>query len=594
MFKRLREFKKTARSKGFWSLFGAGLAVSVATKGAEAELVEVATQSFTQLSDGSLQVTFANGRSVIVPAGDWTLVDGRLFIENTAISQSGAGTSSVVQTSGGQGFLSGINPGVLAGGAAALGFLASSASGSDDSGTTIRASGLSLSGKIDHLDGSGQIDTSLDNAGTVVIADISSIFTGAAGTVTYTYEVTDSQGTVVTDLVRLDGVSLKIVADPTVDRNGVYTVRITGTDTANDNTAVASVFVEVDVTAELLRANGTTITGTVDHLTDAGDTDITLDDANTIVIPDVSTIFTGAQGAVTYSIVVTNSSGSTVPGLFYLNGSALNLLIDPTASQNDTYTIAVTGTDTSNSATATANVFVTLDVGSEAVVQGMILDENKILTQNSGTLVVSDLSQYFDNPDGTFTYSVEVRGASIDPNVSNEQIFNNVLTVSGTELRLSSTLSDTFVETLNNNGLDEDIILDVVVTATDSADGTAISQVPFQLTLDTTGINDSPELLPGAASSYTIDQQPGGAALTANASIDTLNLAQYVTDDETMDSTTLTWSISGSTEGSYTITNGTLAGNAGAIDETLTIQVSDGDPSSSVLSLSVFIDVLVP
>ena len=147
---------RSGRGAGVAGLATLG-AVALSTNGAQAALVEVGEQSFTRLSDGSLQVTFENGKSIIVPPGDWSIVDGRVFIEETAISQSGNSASDVAAVSGGGGNLTSLsfnNPLVIATGGALLGYYFAdrdSDSGSSGSSTTpsdFQASGTVLTGTI--------------------------------------------------------------------------------------------------------------------------------------------------------------------------------------------------------------------------------------------------------------------------------------------------------------------------------------------------------------------------------------------------------------------------------------------------------------
>ncbi len=462
------------RRRQGWTLLGAVLGFVAGSRVADAELVEVATQSYTQLSDGSLQVTFANGRSVIVPSGDWTFVNGRLFMESTAISQAGTSTATTAQTSvPADASLADINPWTLAAGSVGLGLLMGSDSGGGGEGSDqgIRASGTTLSGKIENEDSEGTLVPTQDDRDTVVIEDISSIFTDATGTITYNIEVRNSSGSVVTDLVYLDKTALKILSDPEVRDNGLYTVTITATDQENGSTAQADVFVEVDVV-------------------------------------------------------------------------------------------------------------------SEATIKGDMADESKILTQNSGTVVVDDLAQYFDQAEGTFSFSIVVKGAAGDSTVG--QLFNDVFSVNGNQLILDSTLTDSFVEGLNNSTTDEVIVLEVVVTATDSADGTKVTQTSFEITLDAT-VNDAPELKAGSSDTYTIDKDLSNEELSANEDIsDGLDLSAYVIDDE---GDSLSWSIVGSTKGSYKIENGVFTGTSGSEDETVTISVTDNIEGTTPLTFTINIDI---
>ena len=74
-FKGLRT-KAQARIRTSLAGFGFFGAAFIGSDAAEAALVEVRVQGATRLSDGSLQVTFENGRSIIVPAGDWAWLMG--------------------------------------------------------------------------------------------------------------------------------------------------------------------------------------------------------------------------------------------------------------------------------------------------------------------------------------------------------------------------------------------------------------------------------------------------------------------------------------------------------------------------------------
>ncbi len=464
------------------AMLGALFGVGLGTQAAEAELVEVATQAYSELSNGALQVTFANGRSVIVPSGDWTLIEDRVFIESSAISLAGASTETTATTAQAPGLVDGavdliadLDPLTLAGGSLALGYLLNSESSSGDD--------------------------------------------------------SDDSG---------DGI----------------------------------------------RASGTTLSGTISNETSAGVTDFSLDDANTVVIEDISGIFENASGKVTYAIAVTNENGTSASGLVYLDGTSLKIYSDPGADDNGIYTVTVTATD--DYSTAQADVRVEVDVVSEVANKGSMADETKTLTPNSGTVVVQDLAQYFDETDGTLTYSATVLGADDDP--TEGQLFNGVFSISGDRLILADDLTDTLIEQLNNDDSDEDIVLTVVITATDSADGTKKAQNSFDITLDASSVNDAPELKPGASNSYTIDKDQSGDTLGENEAIEPLVLSGYVTDDDD-EYDDLSWSIDNNTDGVYSITDGELSGTSGNGRETISVYVDDGHSGTEPLEFRITIDV---
>ena len=455
---------------------GLAPALAFAANSAEAELVEVRVRNYTELRDGSLQVTLENGRSIIVGAGDWTVVEGRVYIESSVVSSSGTGVSSAATgNSDFSVFGYEINPWMLAGGALAGGYLISRESGSEDSD--------------------------------------------------------------------------------------------------DDDTTASSSKIE---------PSGTTLTGTItnsDALTD--------DDAGRVVIADVRSIFTGAEGNVTYQISVKDSSGAVVSDLVYMNGSQILILSDPEVSKNGVYTITVTGTDTATSNTAEAAVFVTVAVDSEAVTTGSIADATMDHNDAAGAVVVSDVSVYFEGEEGTFTYEVSVKIGSQD--------YGDVLTLSGTSLVLASDLTDDFVELLAGTKGDEDITLSVTITATDSADGKKLTQ-DFDLTLDATGVNDAPELALGVSSTVILNTDSSGQTLgdgdLVSFDLSALNL---VVDEEDND---LLWAISSNTpSGLLSIgqTTGIITGSVIAGDDanTVIIDVTDAANPTSPVTLSLYIDFTI-
>jgi len=462
--------------RGKWGgalAFGLGV---LSVRGAEAELVEVATQSYTRLGDGSLQVTFQNGRSVIVPEGDWTIVGGRVFIEEVSINQAGTGTSGVAAISG--------------------------------PGQTISIFGQSIPAW--------------------------QLMSGAMVT-----------GYLIGDQSSDDGSS-------------------------SDTTST-------------LEASRTALSGSIRNTSNhAGD------DVGTVVIGDLSPAFENAEGTLTYSIQVVNGAGTSVTDLLYINGSELRILKDPEVDYNGIYTVTITGTDTANGNTATASAYVTVEVESEARKVGTMADVSKDHNDKMLDTVVADVGIYFEDAEGTFTYDVQVVGA-------NDRDFGNVvLKFSGdnqTKLVLASDITESFVEFLNEDPDQETIVLTVYVTATDSSDGTKLSQT-FSLTLDASGENTSSELANGHSSMITLNEDTSNAELVAGSSVK-LDLSNYVFDEDTDD--ILTWSIvsdSAASELSINTNTGLIEGALGSdvTDGIITVEVSDSDNPEPV-TLSVYIDI---
>ena len=132
----------------------------------------------------------------------------------------------------------------------------------------------------------------------------------------------------------------------------------------------------------------------------------------------------------------------------------------------------------------------TLDVESEASTKGTIAAVTMNENDAANAVVVSDVSVYFEDAKAALAYSVEVKSGS--------QVYGGVVSLNGNQLQLANDITDSFVEQLNGTAGDEDITLEVTVTATDSADDTELTQ-SFDLTLDATGVNDAPELASGRA-----------------------------------------------------------------------------------------------
>ena len=114
---------RVARRQSNLSLALSGATLSLGTLGftpsAEAELIEIDARSYSQLPDGSLQVTFSNGRTAIVGSGDYTFVDGRLFIESSVLPSVGTSATAAANVSSGGFQLFGMNGYLVLGGAAA-------------------------------------------------------------------------------------------------------------------------------------------------------------------------------------------------------------------------------------------------------------------------------------------------------------------------------------------------------------------------------------------------------------------------------------------------------------------------------------------
>ena len=165
------------------------------------------------------------------------------------------------------------------------------------------------------------------------------------------------------------------------------------------------------------------------------------------------------------------------------------------------------------------------------------------------------------------------------------QDFGNIVELNGNSLRLKNDITDDLVEQLTGTAGDEDITLTVTITATDSADGSELTQV-FALTLDATGANDAPVIKDGESDTQIL------GPLSVGGSAD-LNLSTFVSDEE---NDALTWAITSDTTGaglSLNATTGLLSGTvaSGAVDGTIEIEVHDTENAATPLTLSVFVDI---
>ena len=466
---------RVARRQSNLSLALSGVTLSLGTLGfttsAEAELIEIDARSYSQLPDGSLQVTFGNGRTAIVGSGDYTFVDGRLFIESSVLPSVGTSATVAANVSSGGFQLFGTNGYLVLGGAAAGlgGLYLATRDDDDDKGSSSGASSSSTFKAVNQLN--------------------------------------------------------------------------TSTITNRSNSSA--------------------------------------DDAGTVIVSNLATLFEGASGSLTYAVAVENSGGTAVNSLAYVNGAQLRILNDPEADENGTYKATITATDSSNGETAQAVVVLTVDVESEASTKGTIaavtMDENDA----ANAVVVSDVSVYFEDAEGSFSYSVEVKSGS--------QVYGGVVSLSGNQLQLAKDVTDSFVEQLNGTAGDEDITLQVTVTATDSADDTELTQ-SFDLTLDATGVNDAPELASGKSSTIIWK----AASATASYS---QNLSGWVRDEDGANGSnggTHTWNITSDPSGHFSITNaGVLSGTlAGGDDDNREVEISVGDDdNANALTLTLYIDV---
>ncbi len=461
---------RVARRQSNLSLALSGATLSLGTLGftpsAEAELIEIDARSYSQLPDGSLQVTFSNGRTAIVGSGDYTFVDGRLFIESSVLPSVGTSATAAANVSSGGFQLFGTNGYLVLGGAAA----------------------------------------------------------GLGGLYVATRDDDDDKGS-------SSSSTLKAV-------NQLNTSTITN------------------------RSNSSA------------------DDAGTVIVSNLDTLFEGASGSLTYAVAVENSGGTSVR-LAIANGAELLILDEPEADENGTYKATITATDSSNGETAQAVVVLTVDVKSEASTKGTIaavtMDENDA----ANAVVVSDVSVYFEDAEGSFSYSVEVKSGS--------QVYGGVVSLNGNQLQLVNAITDSFVEQLNGTAGDEDITLQVTVTATDSADDTELTQ-SFDLTLDATGVNDAPELASGRSSTIIWE----AASATASYS---QNLSGWVADEDGANGSnggTHTWNITSDPSGHFSITTaGVLSGTlAGGDDDNRQVTVTVGDDdNANALTLTLYIDV---
>lgn len=344
----------------FAATFGLAAGAAFIPDVAKAELVEVATQSYTRLDDGSLQVTFVNGRSIIVPDGDWTLVNGRVFIESAAVSLSGVGlSSSAAGSSGTVPFLGmEVTPMNIALGGFALGVLASdykSDSSSSDP-DTIEVSGVALTGEIRNSEPED------DDAGVAVKdasgkrLDLGDLFTGSQGVERYTIVVRDGSDDDVSNLFYVDGSAIKIRSDPGATLNDTYTIEVTGVDTYNDKAAVANAYVTLDVDSELSAESDiedTTINETAQ--------------SRQVIVEDLSRYFSDFEGDDSYEVEVRNEDGEVLLNVLEVSNGELSLdsfssggfdefVEDLSGSDTDEHivlTVSITAVDTTDSPAGT-------------------------------------------------------------------------------------------------------------------------------------------------------------------------------------------------------------------------------------------------
>lgn len=331
------------KCRGRWaSLFGLAAGGALVTQGAEAALVEVATQSFTRLSDGSLQVTFASGRSLIVPEGDWTLVNGRVFVESAAVSLSGASlsdTAAVSDASPDSVTLFGrtLAPWTLAGGALGGGLVLGYYSNAEEAAAA--TSSLKATGITPRVDISNRADDTADDAGQVTLTNnletisLDALFEGGTGS--YTYTVLFTSDSAIDGKFYSSGAQLYMAEDLKATLDGAYTLTIQATD-AESNQATASVVINLDLESEA------TTEGTIADETFSGDLT-----ANTVLVDNLGQYFTDPEGgSYTYSVEVTLHGDSNDPGaqegtyldLLKISGDQLLLAQDLTDTLIEGYT----------------------------------------------------------------------------------------------------------------------------------------------------------------------------------------------------------------------------------------------------------------
>lgn len=519
------KLRKRINMKGKIALTGLSLAAALAAQDAAAELVKVEYLSLTTLPDGRMRVVLANGQVVIVETNEFSLLNDGLYIEASSLDglNQALSTSSLEAGSGGGlglGGGSGVPLTALGIGAGVLGLAALAQDSSDDSSSSSSNDpALSATGTI----ASPQISEGTQTGATVV-ANLESYFENIEGNLTFTSEVTDDTGALVSNVLTVNGSQLVLMAEADDGNAGVYTVKITATDSADNQQATQTVTVVLQATDDV-----PTVENSIDDQT------VQEGAAFSFTIP--SNTFEDDEGAVTLSV-------EGLPDGFTFN-SGTNT-ISGTATEGGTHTITVTATDSTNQTVQTSfDIFVTNVNDDPSLIDGVadpyIYDEQLDGTAiNQGEQVTIDLGALVEDEEGdTLTFA------------ANNLPDGFTLTTAGILSGTASTNSETI--TINvSDGLGGVLFFDVEVKVVNT--------------------NTTPTLANGISDPHTIATHGDGSTIDAGEAIG-LDLSSLFEDADADAALTFT---AQNLDPAYSLSDtGFLSGTAGAIDEDFDITVED-------------------
>ena len=272
--------------------------------------------------------------------------------------------------------------------------------------------------------------------------------------------------------------------------------------------------------------------------------------AGHIIVAALDGYYENIEGTLSYNIRVITSSGATITNVIGISGGQIVTLTDITDANSGLYTVELTAIDSEDGdrAVQTFSVLFDADDASPTVDQGLV---NQTVQENSAFSFTIP-GDAFDDDEGGVTLSVDQTPEGITFNPSNN-------TFTGTPTKGGTTT--------------------ITVTATDSM-GQTVSTI-FDIIV--TNVNDAPELS-GVSDPYTLSSAADGSQLDAGDTI-YLDLTTIVIDD---DGDALTFSSADIAASGYSLTSGgLLTGIANSNDDSITIDVDDGNSGSLTFVIDV-------